>query len=115
MGYLYTKVAQLGYLVGLLKMVVKLAITSFYAFDGTSDKRVAFVLVGADGDTTPTTGGGRYDIYVRNSAGTQVLPLSFDGANAEYQLNPIARTSLTYNLGSTARYWLNTSLPKTLP
>jgi hypothetical protein len=106
------KSGSAGVLGGAVKDGGEVGYHSFYAFDGTSDKRVAFVLVGADGDTTPTTGGGRYDIYVRNSAGTQVLPLSLTGANAEYQVNPIARTSLTYNLGSTARYWLNTYTQK---
>jgi hypothetical protein len=106
------KSGSAGVLGGAVKDGGEVGYHSFYAFDGTSDKRVAFVLVGADGDTTPTTGGGRYDIYVRNSAGTEVLPLSLTGANAEYQVNPIARTSLTYNLGSTARYWLNTYTQK---
>lgn len=63
----------------------------FYGWDGTQQKRLAYVIVYADGNTTPTTGGGTYSIVLRNpstNAENTLLRLNgsgtmsyFDGLN----------------------------------
>ena len=76
---------------------------SFEGWDGTSaHKRLAYVIVKADGATTPTTGGGHYRINVRDSAGTEADRLLITSAGTA------PGQDSTYTLGTSALYWSNT-------
>jgi hypothetical protein len=74
---------------------------SFTGWQGSAYKRLAYVIVSADGDITPTTGGGIYKIATRNAAGTEAIRLQASDAGI------YSGAHLTYSVGLPANYWQN--------
>lgn len=75
---------------------------SFYGYTGSAIRRLAYAIVYASGDTTSTTGGGRYLINVRDTAGTEATRFYLDQTGLTIGSTSTIAPTHTLTLPSTA-------------
>ena len=78
---------------------------TFGGWDGTTYKRLAYVITRANGAITPTTGGGVYKINVRSADGVEGDRLSLDSVAMSLAVNSNPISNSTYTLGTSSLYW----------